>query len=86
MQDRHGDFSDLVGMSTISQLIVDRNCGGTVHHQWVQDRGSVVITGVYIHALNNHKALDTGFSKWLSFDEKDLARLRTKVDSVPKKR
>ena len=82
MQDLHADYSELVGLSTLFQLMVDRNCGGTVNHKWCQDRGSVVVTGVYIHAVNVLRALHKRFRGWFRFDEENLCRLRRGAGGV----
>ena len=82
MQDRYGDFSKFVGLSALLQLMVARNCGGTVNRQWCQERGSVVMTGVYVHSVNVLRALDHNFGGWPRLDKENLCRLRRGADGV----
>ena len=75
-QEKHRDYPELVGLSASFHLMVDRNNGGTVNCQWRQDRGSVVMTGVYISAVNILKVLDGNISGWSRFCKENLRMLR----------
>ena len=60
-------YGDLLGWSVVYELIVDRNQGKTIHHQWSQPPESVAIVGAYIHGINILNARDKGFGGWFRF-------------------
>ena len=55
--------SELVA-SIVLELMVDRSQGGTIHRQWTQPKGSVMVTGIFTHVYPVLRSYDAGFVGW----------------------
>ena len=79
----HRTFSEvahkLTCFAACFELMVERWSGGTVHRQWYQrEEDSVVITGVYIHAVNFLRTLDRNYRGWYRILDDSLSELEGK--------
>ena len=61
--------------SVLLDLLVDRRRGRSIHSQWVQDQGSVIIQGYYVHALNVSDAINKGFLGWFRVYDRTLLHM-----------
>ena len=50
--------------SIVLELAVDRKRGSTIHRQWTQPLGSVMVTGVYTHVYPVLRSYEKGFTGW----------------------
>ena len=61
-----GDRQYLIG--GLVEMVVDRSVGGTIHSQWVQPPGSVLLQGLVLHVININDVYSRGVSGWYGVD------------------
>ena len=62
--------------SIMLELAVDRNQGGSIHRQWTQPLGSVMVTGVYTHVFPGLRTYEKGFTGWYRLHASGFSNLR----------
>ena len=50
--------------SVLFECVADRQFGKTIHKQWCQSAGSIVVTGVMLHVINICDVYEKGFQGW----------------------
>ena len=69
----------LIGV--VLELMVDRDQGVVVNSQWCQPESSIVITGIYTHAVGITKLFTPGYLGWFRVHTSMNDYLRT-LDNV----
>ena len=67
-------------IAVILELMVDRDQGVVVNHQWCQPEASVVITGIYTHVIGITKLFTPGYLGWFRVHTSMWDYLRTLDD------
>ena len=72
----YGDLNDGLVYGAMLELMVDRSRGTTVNHQWVQNEEAVIITGLYIHAINVSDLFKKNYKGWYRIHDEVLTAMR----------
>ena len=73
-------FHPLLMLGCCFELVVDRDEGGTHHHQWTQTPESVQIVCMHIHVCNLLRMYDSGYKGWFRVHETALDVAATYTD------